>query len=316
MAVSDGIDFGEEAGVPTPDYAAAGLPEEWNSVGFSLTPVGLFGLDGDAVTAEIDGFFGTNILPSSVTGTTHDALLQDHATGGTDTCCLELMELRFLNPGPYRFIIYGYGSRSTFTFRPNASEGFCVQEFFVVGQPPWPGGLVEGRTHIIYETRITESGVIGICNTAGFGHPQGKVNGIQVIATCGNGILDANEQCDDGNTAEHDGCTAICILPCGDGITRDDEQCDDGNTTDGDGCGASCRLEFCGDGIANNVTEQCDDGNSSSYYFVLGSEQFEYPPVATSPRHDTDHQPRDACDVEQAAHHSLASIGVPHSGQV
>lgn len=32
----------------------------------------------------------------------------------------------------------------------------------------------------------------------------------------------------------------------------------------GDGCSASCIIEFCGDGIKNNVNEQCDNGNSSA----------------------------------------------------
>ena len=33
---------------------------------------------------------------------------------------------------------------------------------------------------------------------------------------------------------------------CGSGVVNQDEQCDDGNTTDGDGCSAECRLELCG----------------------------------------------------------------------
>jgi hypothetical protein len=28
----------------------------------------------------------------------------------------------------------------------------------------------------------------------------------------------------------------------------------------GDGCNATCVVEFCGDGLVNNVTEFCDDG--------------------------------------------------------
>ena len=38
------------------------------------------------------------------------------------------------------------------------------------------------------------------------------------------------------------------------------EACDDGGTLAGDGCDALCVLEFCGDGIVNNVTEVCYDG--------------------------------------------------------
>jgi cysteine-rich repeat protein len=33
-----------------------------------------------------------------------------------------------------------------------------------------------------------------------------------LTAVCGNGILDAGEQCDDGNLAAHDGCSATCTI--------------------------------------------------------------------------------------------------------
>jgi cysteine-rich repeat protein len=35
---------------------------------------------------------------------------------------------------------------------------------------------------------------------------------IAITATCGDGNLDVGEQCDDGNTAAHDGCSATCTL--------------------------------------------------------------------------------------------------------
>ena len=63
-------------------------------------------------------------------------------------------------------------------------------------------------------------------------------------AACGNGQLDADEQCDDGNTLNDDACTAACVAArCGDGVTRTDltaedegyEGCDDGNDADGPG---------------------------------------------------------------------------------
>ncbi len=87
---------------------------------------------------------------------------------------------------------------------------------------------------------------------------------------CGNGILESNEQCDDGNNTDGDGCSASCeteVAPyCGDGIVEEGEQCDDGNNNDGDGCNSQCTVEevepFCGD---NNLDEgeQCDDGNNN-----------------------------------------------------
>jgi len=64
-------------------------------------------------------------------------------------------------------------------------------------------------------------------------------------ARCGNGVVEDGEECDDGNTAPCDGCSASCTTEgCGNGVTECDEQCDDGarNGTAGDGCDASCRL--------------------------------------------------------------------------
>ncbi len=116
--------------------------------------------------------------------------------------------------------------------------------------------------------------------------------------TCGNGIVAGNEQCDDGNTAPNDGCSAGCaveagynctvagaactrIADCGDGHLDLvlGEQCDDGNRLATDGCSADCKVEtnftcpnvgqpcvryvLCGDGKVQG-SEQCDDGKALS----------------------------------------------------
>src|SRR5687768_13895060 len=38
-------------------------------------------------------------------------------------------------------------------------------------------------------------------------------------AVCGNGDVEGDEDCDDGNTESGDGCSAFCVIedPCGDG---------------------------------------------------------------------------------------------------
>ena len=64
---------------------------------------------------------------------------------------------------------------------------------------------------------------------------------------CGNGILEAGEQCDDGNKVDGDGCSANCTIEqsgptCGDGIKNGSEECDDGNTVDTDACHNNCTL--------------------------------------------------------------------------
>jgi len=75
---------------------------------------------------------------------------------------------------------------------------------------------------------------------------------------CGNGVLNAGEQCDDGNPLNTDGCSdtctvepgwtcsgqpSVCTTVCGDGIVAGSEQCDDGNLINGDGCSATCLCE-------------------------------------------------------------------------
>ncbi|MCK9523043.1 MAG: DUF4215 domain-containing protein [Proteobacteria bacterium] len=118
-----------------------------------------------------------------------------------------------------------------------------------------------------------------------------------ISASCGDGILDDDEGCDDGNNIDGDGCSADCklveegfscippgapchrIAKCGDGHVILPELCDDGNLTDGDGCNSRCQVEVgwkcdgspsvctptvCGDGIIEGA-ETCDDGNTMPF---------------------------------------------------
>jgi fibro-slime domain-containing protein len=61
---------------------------------------------------------------------------------------------------------------------------------------------------------------------------------------CGDGIVTAGEECDDGmNDGGYEECAAGCVLGprCGDNLKQEGEDCDDGNRRDGDMCGSSCR---------------------------------------------------------------------------
>lgn len=79
---------------------------------------------------------------------------------------------------------------------------------------------------------------------------------------CGDKLIAGAEQCDDGNTANGDGCsascavepgftcsgcpsgpTSSCVATCGDGIVAGTEECDDGNSVNGDCCSSSCHFE-------------------------------------------------------------------------
>jgi cysteine-rich repeat protein len=82
--------------------------------------------------------------------------------------------------------------------------------------------------------------------------------------TCGDGVRQAGEQCDDGNTDDGDACTNGCkSAKCGDGAVQTGvEQCDDGNKFPDDACKNDCTLPVCGDGIIASGVEDCDDGNT------------------------------------------------------
>lgn len=87
-------------------------------------------------------------------------------------------------------------------------------------------------------------------------------------ASCGDGVVDPQEACDDGanNSATlPDACRPDCTLPaCGDGVLDTGEECDDG-PANGGSCSTACELvsPTCGDGVIDAL-EDCDDGANNS----------------------------------------------------
>jgi hypothetical protein len=81
---------------------------------------------------------------------------------------------------------------------------------------------------------------------------------------CGNGIVEATEECDDSR--ETATCNEDCTLAaCGDGVRNEaaEEQCDDGEETAT--CDEDCTVVVCGDGVINEpIGELCDDGGESA----------------------------------------------------
>ena len=94
---------------------------------------------------------------------------------------------------------------------------------------------------------------------------------------CGDGLVDAGEECDDGNDDPTDECAQCIAAVCGNHILEGDEECDDGNPIDFDGC-TDCRVAICGDGVSEGA-EECDDGNDVALDGCTGCR---YDPVACS----------------------------------
>jgi len=81
--------------------------------------------------------------------------------------------------------------------------------------------------------------------------------------SCGNGITEGTEQCDDANTDNTDACVSCVAAFCRDGFTQTGvEQCDDGNTVNEDACTNTCKTPTCSDDIQNQGETGVDCGGS------------------------------------------------------
>ncbi len=109
--------------------------------------------------------------------------------------------------------------------------------------------------------------------TTGKCSPDGCSANCKSNETCGNGIVDLGEVCDDGNTVSGDSCESDCQsgTGCGNGVIDPGEECDDGNQDDNDDChtagsiAGGCKINICGDGVKDtdgaSHHEDCDPGS-------------------------------------------------------
>jgi cysteine-rich repeat protein len=98
--------------------------------------------------------------------------------------------------------------------------------------------------------------------------PDGCSRNCESNETCGNGIVDLGEVCDNGSAnGAGQPCESDCQggSGCGNGIVDPGEQCDDGNSNDNDDC-VNCKFAKCGDGFVDNLgsnfSEACDPGSA------------------------------------------------------
>jgi cysteine-rich repeat protein len=92
---------------------------------------------------------------------------------------------------------------------------------------------------------------------------QGYCNGRGETSVCGNWLIEANEECDDGNVHASDDCTPDCLFSkCGDGYLAPGESCDDGDQNQADECTTRCLPPSCDDGLqtADETDIDCGGG--------------------------------------------------------
>ncbi len=128
--------------------------------------------------------------------------------------------------------------------------------------------LTDCTTPTVIEDCQTDAGPGGTCDPKSGDGCSDECT----LESCGNGVLDKDEECDDGQhcLADNSPCTSVSDCPLD----------DFGNATacvrrNNDGCNAACLREYCGDGVTNidwgpdgvigtidDIPEHCDDGNT------------------------------------------------------
>jgi len=108
----------------------------------------------------------------------------------------------------------------------------CLLEVGICGD-----GIIQKLLGEQCEQSLHDAGLPYVCSDCRF-----------TSSLCGNGALDAGEECDLGtnnSTSPDAQCRPDCSHSrCGDGIIDTAELCDDGNRLDDDGCDRYCRSTF------------------------------------------------------------------------
>jgi cysteine-rich repeat protein len=187
---------------------------------------------------------------SVVAGQTHNCALR----GGEAVCWGDNSAGQLNAPGGV-FVAVVAGAYQSCGIREDGSAECWGQNNYGEASPP-PGPF----TQLSAGFRVT-CGLRPDGTPECWGDPTNERTAVPECTICGNGLLGAGEQCDDGNLTDGDGCSSSCTWICGDGYLGGDEECDDGNVADDDGCDANCSISGCGNDWAT-ASEGCDDGNA------------------------------------------------------
>ncbi len=143
-----------------------------------------------------------------------------------------------------QYIVSGYYKRHTEAFgNPNLLVMLNDDLFFEAG-----GTVAAGWTFFSFPFTANATSILlrflaQVTGDDAYYIDNIKLEPVECVDLCGNGILDLNEICDDGNKLDCDGCRSDCSAVetgCGDGFVCGTEECDDGNNIDYDGCSALC----------------------------------------------------------------------------
>ena len=171
----------------------------------------------------------------------------------------------------------GYTSGSDAFAAKLAADGGLVWNTFLGGSGTDGGGAIalDGRGNI-YISGASDA-TWGSPVHAYIGGTDAFVVAIPDVApsVCGNGIVEGSEQCDDGNAADGDGCSAACqvepcytcpdpgqaCMPAGSGTAcNDNNPCTDDACDGGGHCVSSNNTAPCDDGQFCNGTDTCSGG--------------------------------------------------------
>ncbi|MEK6840424.1 MAG: hypothetical protein AABX79_00535 [Nanoarchaeota archaeon] len=136
------------------------------------------------------------------------------------------------------------------TVNPSCMLGVRYADLNGRASAPWRYGSITGvavQTDFVGEVDSNDDFDLGIFSCSALLIPPPQI--------CGNGV------CESGLGENSTTCPQDCPAPvptCGNGVPEAGEQCDDGNSNNNDACKNDCTNNICGDGVIHTGVEQCD----------------------------------------------------------